>query len=116
MQSVNGKSQRDQGIATHINEVDERVSDAVVISVKSSRAEQYRWCNSLAIVGKIDAQVHEVVLAPAALVDDALQHGLINLVWNVPQHDLDDVSKLKALGNLCLYLLWCGHQCRPGCG
>jgi hypothetical protein len=49
--------------------------------------------HSLAIVGEIDAQVHEIILAPAGLVNDALQHGLVYLVGDISQHDLQEVSK-----------------------
>ncbi len=42
----------------------------------------------LAIVCKIDAEIHEVVQAKACLVNDTLQHGLVDFVWNVAQHDL----------------------------
>ena len=42
----------------------------------------------LAIIGKIDAQIHEVVLAPTGLVHDGLEHGLVDLVGDVPEHDL----------------------------
>lgn len=51
-----------------INEVDERVTN-------------------VAVVCEINTQVHEVILSPAGIVDDVLQHSLVHLVWNVSQHD-----------------------------
>lgn len=42
----------------------------------------------LAVVGEIDAQVHEVIFAPARVVDDSLQQSLVDLVRDVAQHDL----------------------------
>ena len=43
----------------------------------------------LAVVGEVDAQIHEVVFAPAGLINDLLQHRLVNLVGNVAKHDLN---------------------------
>jgi len=42
----------------------------------------------LAVVGEVNAQIHEVVFAPAGLVNNLLQHRLINLVGDVAKHDL----------------------------
>ena len=47
---------------------------------------------SLAVVGEVDSKIHEVVFAPAGLVHDSLEHSLVNLVGDVPQHDLSCVS------------------------
>lgn len=62
-----------------IDEVDERVSN-------------------IAIIRKINAQVHEVILSPARLVDDALQHSLVHFVWDVSEHDSG--SNVGAFPNL----------------
>ena len=75
------------GEITYIHKIDERITNARIgssVTGTSAKGELY----SLAVVGKINAQVHEVVLAPARLVDEALEHGLVDLVGNVPQHDL----------------------------
>lgn len=42
----------------------------------------------LAIVGEVDAQVHEIIFPPARLVDDSLQHRLIDFVGNIAEHNL----------------------------
>ena len=39
--------------------------------------------NLLAVIRKIDAQIHKIVLTPARLVDDGLEHSLVDFVWNV---------------------------------
>lgn len=43
--------------------------------------------SNIAIIRKINAQVHEVVLSPAGLVDDAFQHSLVYLIWDISEHD-----------------------------
>jgi hypothetical protein len=48
--------------------------------------------NLLAVIGEIDAQVHEIVLAPAGFVNDPFEHGLVDLIGDVSQHDLNLVS------------------------
>lgn len=45
---------------------------------------------SLAIVGKVDAKVHEIILSPTGLVNDPFQHGLVHFVGDVPKHNLQD--------------------------
>jgi hypothetical protein len=60
---------------THIFKIDEPISN-------------------IALVTKIDAQVHKVVLSEAALIHDTLQLSLIQLVWNIAEHDLWLVSIL----------------------
>lgn len=45
---------------------------------------------SLAIVGKVDAKVHEIVLPPARFVNDSFKHGLVNFVGDIPKHDLQN--------------------------
>lgn len=42
---------------------------------------------NVAVVGEIDSEIHEIVLAPARLIDYVFQHSLVDLVWNVPEHD-----------------------------
>lgn len=49
----------------------------------------------VAVVVEVDPEVHEVILAPAGLVHNVLQHGLVNLVGNVAQHDLRKVRPVK---------------------
>lgn len=39
--------------------------------------------SDVAIIGEIDAKIHEIVLAPAGLVHDPLQHCLVNLIGDV---------------------------------
>merc|ERR1711939_159491 len=51
-----------------IDEVDESIAD-------------------IAVVGEVNAKIHEVISPKAGLIDNLLQHGLINTVWNVAQHD-----------------------------
>lgn len=78
-----------------INEVDEGVTN-------------------IAVVGEIDPQVHEVVLAPARLIDDALQHGLVHLVWNVSQHDGGtDISTLSDFVDIDMVVVgaWWAEGC-----
>ena len=43
--------------------------------------------SDVAIVGKVDAKVHEVVLPSTGLVHNLLQHLLVDLVWDVAKHD-----------------------------
>lgn len=50
----------------------------------------------LAIIGEVDPEIHEVVLAPTGLVDYGLEHGLIHFVGNVAQHDLAIVNTSDA--------------------
>lgn len=61
---------------TYVNEVDEGVAH-------------------VAIVVEVDSEVHEVILAPARLVHNVLQHGLVNLVGNVAQHDLRKIRPVN---------------------
>jgi hypothetical protein len=42
----------------------------------------------LAIIGKIDTEVHEVISAEARLIDDLLQHSLVDLVGDIAKHNL----------------------------
>lgn len=42
---------------------------------------------NVAVICEVDSQVHEVVLTPARFINDALQHGLVHLVWDVSEHD-----------------------------
>lgn len=42
----------------------------------------------IAIVGKVNAEVHEVVLSKGSAVHDGLQHGLVDAIRDVAQHDL----------------------------
>ena len=73
---------------TYIHKINERITNTnrVRTSAEGTRAKGELY--SLAVIGKINAQVHEVVLAPARLVNEALEHGLVDLVGDVPQHDL----------------------------
>lgn len=48
----------------------------------------------LAVVGKVNPEVHEVVLAPTGIVHDTLQHCLVNLVRYVAEHYLSGNSAL----------------------
>jgi hypothetical protein len=43
----------------------------------------------LAVVRKVDAKIHEIVLAKGRGVHNAFEEGLIHLVGNVSQHDLE---------------------------
>jgi hypothetical protein len=42
--------------------------------------------------GLTNAKIHEVISSKAGLINNLLQHGLINTVWNVAQHDLKMMS------------------------
>lgn len=42
----------------------------------------------LAVICEVYTKVHEVILSPARLVDDPLQHSLVNFVWDIPKHYL----------------------------
>jgi hypothetical protein len=44
--------------------------------------------NLLAVVGEIDAKVHEIVLSKARFVDNGFQLSLVELVRNVSEHNL----------------------------
>ena len=73
---------------TYIDEVDECVTNTKngpsIMFGRVRRLGQY----SLAVVGKINAQVHEIILAPARLIDNTLQHRLVDLVGDISQHNL----------------------------
>lgn len=43
----------------------------------------------LAVVRKVNAKVHEIVLAEGRGIHNAFKEGLIHLVGNVSQHDLE---------------------------
>lgn len=56
--------------------------------------------NILAVIGEVNAQIHEVVFTPAGLVNNFLEHSLVDLVGNIAQHDLNaEVS--SSTGGLC---------------
>lgn len=75
-------------VDTYVHEVDECITDAKNgRSTDMSRTKPVEH-NSLAVVGKVDAEVHEVILAPARLVHYSLEHSLVDLVGDVSQHDL----------------------------
>lgn len=38
---------------------------------------------NIAVVGEVNSQVHEIVFAPARLVNDALEHLLVHLVGDI---------------------------------
>ena len=42
----------------------------------------------LAVVGKVDSKVHEIILPKGRRIHDALEKRLVYLVGNVAQHDL----------------------------
>lgn len=53
---------------------------------------------NVTVIGEIDSEIHEIVLAPARLINYILQHGLVDLVWDVSKHDSGaDVSTLTNL-------------------
>lgn len=56
--------------------------------------------DSLAVVGKIDAKVHKIVLSPTRLINDSFKHGLIYLVGNVAKHNLQETSQ-PDFGAIC---------------
>ncbi len=72
---------------TYINEVNEGVPNTISI-VSSAKLQDVISSPLLAIVRKVNAKVHEVVLSPAGLVHDSLQHVLVDFVRNITQHNL----------------------------
>lgn len=60
--------------------------------VRHSQLSTILLRNLLAIICEINTQVHEIVLAPAGFVDDPFEHGLVDLIGDVSQHDLELVS------------------------
>lgn len=52
---------------------------------------------NVAVIGKVDAEVHEVVFTPAGLVNNALEHCLIDLIGDIAQHD--GCTHINALSN-----------------
>lgn len=42
----------------------------------------------LAVICEINTQIHEIIEAEACLIDDSLQHLLVDLIWDVPKHNL----------------------------
>lgn len=76
---------------THVDEIDKRIphADEDGIVVSDDYLLMPRGRHLLAVIGKVDSQIHEVVLPPTRFVDDALEHGLVNLIRNVPKHDLE---------------------------
>ena len=43
-------------------------------------------------VAVTNAKVHEVVATEAGVIDNLFEHGLINTIWDVAQHDLKTVN------------------------
>lgn len=82
---------------THVDKIDERIPHADANNIAVSHEMLHVTCKHqgshlLAVIGKVNSQIHEVVLSPTGFVNDPLQHGLVDFVRNVPEHDLD--SKL----------------------
>lgn len=44
---------------------------------------------NIAVVREIDAKIEKIVTTKRRFVDNGLQHGLIDLVWDVAKHDLE---------------------------
>ena len=38
---------------------------------------------NIAIVGEVDAKIHEVILATARLIHNIFKHGLVDLIWDI---------------------------------
>lgn len=79
---------------THVDEIDERIPHAVADGTIVSDEMLHVLCKCegshlLAVIGEVNSQIHEIVLAPTGFINDPLQHGLIDFVWNIPEHDLD---------------------------
>ena len=61
----------------------------------------------LAVIGKVDTKVHEVIAAKTRLIDDPLQHCLVDFVGNITKHDLrqgkyrNSVSECKGATYSC---------------
>lgn len=73
--------------------------------------------HSLAVVGKVNPQVHEVVLSPTRFIDNPFEHRLVNLIRNIPKHDLGnhlDMRRCACIG--CRYLPLFAHQSLPEFG
>lgn len=43
--------------------------------------------SNVAVVREVDSQIHEIILAPARFIHYVLQHGLVNLIWDIPKHN-----------------------------
>jgi hypothetical protein len=60
-----------------------------LVSIAALQKEEDKFTvYSLAVIGKVDAQVHEIVFSPAGLVNDPLEHRLVDLIGDVSKHDL----------------------------
>ena len=46
-------------------------------------SDQRHLHHSLAVVGEVDSEVHEVIESMARLINNALEHLLVDLVWDV---------------------------------
>jgi len=61
---------------------------------------------SLAIIREVNAEIHEVISAKARLINDLLQHRLVNLIWNIAEHDLRFV-RFHDIGRQCSHTYCC---------
>jgi hypothetical protein len=66
----------------------------LLVGAGENKINDIQWINkvdegvaNIAVVGEIDSKIHEVIAAVAALINDALQHGLVNFIWNIAKHD-----------------------------
>jgi hypothetical protein len=78
---------------TYIDKIDESISHADTHVALAMHFGKELTKNLLAVVGEINPQVHEIVLSPAGLIDDSLEHGLVHLIRNVPKHDLHPLAQ-----------------------
>lgn len=67
----------------------------------------------LAVIGKINPQIHEVILAPTGFVNDSLEHGLVDLIRNISEHDLGNQSGPMQRRNWFKDLLLCARLSPP---
>lgn len=63
-----------------------------IVSTCKARMNQSRN-DLLAVVGKIDAKVHKIVLSPTRLINDSFKHGLVYLVGDIAKHNLQERSQ-----------------------
>lgn len=80
---------------TYTNKVDECVTDARDKLVNISREELGIYV--LAVVREVDPEIHEVVSSKTGFIDYLFQRHLIELVGDIPQHNLESVSYCACL-------------------
>jgi hypothetical protein len=74
----------------------------------------YDGNDSLAVVGKVNAKVHEIVLSPTRLVNDSFKHGLVHFVRNIPKHNLQKGQREFRV-TWWIASPWCEHQFHREC-